>query len=179
MDNFEMTEKLRQRANVSYEEAKAALEANEWDLLDALVYLENRRTAQKPADSSPREHPAQAEGSGYTTRRSVGAGAVAEDSERGFLGRLVGFIRDTVHKGNRTFFEIRFRGDMVVELPLTAMVPILFWAFKPTVIALLIGLFLGAKYRIRGQSEHSGVNRFMEKASRMAEDVRFGGGQKE
>ncbi|NLO13382.1 MAG: ubiquitin, partial [Clostridiales bacterium] len=42
MDHFEMVEKLRQKANVSYEEAKAALEHSEWDLLDALVYLESQ-----------------------------------------------------------------------------------------------------------------------------------------
>ena len=40
MDNLEKVDKLRERANVSYEEAKAALEANGWDLLDAMVYLE-------------------------------------------------------------------------------------------------------------------------------------------
>ena len=36
MESFEKVEKLRQRANVSYEEAKAALEASGWDLLDAM-----------------------------------------------------------------------------------------------------------------------------------------------
>ena len=40
MDHFEMTEKLRERAQVSYEEAKEALELNEWDMLEAIVYLE-------------------------------------------------------------------------------------------------------------------------------------------
>ena len=39
MDHFEMVEKLRAKANVSYEEAKAALEASDWDILDALVLL--------------------------------------------------------------------------------------------------------------------------------------------
>ena len=41
MDHFEMVEKLRTKANVSYEEAKAALEKTDWDVLDALVLLEN------------------------------------------------------------------------------------------------------------------------------------------
>ena len=40
MTNFEMVEMLRQKANVSYEEAKAALEQANWDLLDAMVLLE-------------------------------------------------------------------------------------------------------------------------------------------
>ena len=39
MEHLEKVEKLRERANVSYEDAKEALEASEWDLLDAMVYL--------------------------------------------------------------------------------------------------------------------------------------------
>ena len=42
MDHLEMVEKLREKANVSYEEANAALEACDWDLLDALLMLESQ-----------------------------------------------------------------------------------------------------------------------------------------
>ena len=40
MNEYEKVEKLREKANVSYEEAKAALEKCNWDLLDAIVLLE-------------------------------------------------------------------------------------------------------------------------------------------
>ena len=40
MDHLEMVEKLRAKANVSYEEARDALEACDWDLLDALLMLQ-------------------------------------------------------------------------------------------------------------------------------------------
>ena len=40
MDNFEKVEKLREKANVTYEEAKTALENSNWDMLDAMIYLE-------------------------------------------------------------------------------------------------------------------------------------------
>lgn len=46
MDRFEMTDKLSQKANVSYEEAKAALEASNWDLLDAMILLENKKAGR-------------------------------------------------------------------------------------------------------------------------------------
>ena len=42
MDNFEKVEKIREKTGVSYEEAKAALEANNYDLLDAVIYLEKQ-----------------------------------------------------------------------------------------------------------------------------------------
>ena len=40
MTNFEMVETLREKANVTYEEARDALEAANWDLLDAMLLLE-------------------------------------------------------------------------------------------------------------------------------------------
>ena len=52
MEHFEMVEKLRQKANISYVGAKNALEQNDWDLLDALVYLEGQnRVHQEKANS--------------------------------------------------------------------------------------------------------------------------------
>lgn len=40
MERKEMIEKLMNKAKVSYEEAESALEKNNWDLLDAMIYLE-------------------------------------------------------------------------------------------------------------------------------------------
>ena len=49
MEQLEKVEKLRERANVSYEEAKEALEASDWDLLDAMVYLEKKGKVKSPS----------------------------------------------------------------------------------------------------------------------------------
>ena len=46
MDNFEKVEKLREKAGVSYEEAKTALEQCNYDLLDAMIYLEKQGKVQ-------------------------------------------------------------------------------------------------------------------------------------
>ena len=45
MDQFEKVEKLKERANVTYEEAKQALEASGWDVLEAMIYLEKQGKA--------------------------------------------------------------------------------------------------------------------------------------
>ena len=42
MDNLEKVERLREKADVSYEEAKKALDECDGDLLDAMVYLEKQ-----------------------------------------------------------------------------------------------------------------------------------------
>ena len=52
MTNFEKVEKLVQKANVSYEEAKAALDKADGDLLDAIIILEKEGKTQAPRQSS-------------------------------------------------------------------------------------------------------------------------------
>ena len=41
MENLEKVEKLRKKADISYEEAKEILEECDWDLLDAVIKLES------------------------------------------------------------------------------------------------------------------------------------------
>ena len=52
MDKLEMVERLRERANVSYEEAAKALEEANGDLLDAMVILEKQGKTKAPEQSA-------------------------------------------------------------------------------------------------------------------------------
>ena len=50
MDTFEKVEKLREKANVTFEEAKAALDEANGDLLDAMILLEKQGKAETRAE---------------------------------------------------------------------------------------------------------------------------------
>ncbi len=52
MEQLEKVEKLREKTGVTYDEAKIALEANDWDVLDAIVYLEKQGKIKSPNISS-------------------------------------------------------------------------------------------------------------------------------
>ncbi len=52
MEMIEKVERLRERANVTYEEARAALEMTGGDLLDAIVLLEKQGKLKEPAHST-------------------------------------------------------------------------------------------------------------------------------
>ena len=52
MDNLEKVEKIREKTGVSYEEAKAALEATNYDVLDAIIYLEKNGKVKAPEVTS-------------------------------------------------------------------------------------------------------------------------------
>ena len=56
MDNLEKVEKLREKTGVSYEEAKEALEANNYDVLDAIIYLEKKGKVKAPEVTDTRRN---------------------------------------------------------------------------------------------------------------------------
>ena len=95
MTNFEMVEKLRQTADVSYEEAQDALEKSSWDLLDAVLLLE-------------REGKIPLTGGSYSTRAEKAEPEAEPDGHRGpgelrrFFRWLGKTLRKLIRIGNTT-----------------------------------------------------------------------------
>ena len=158
MDHFEMVEKLRAKANVSYEEAKAALEASDWDMLDALVLLESEGKVKDAPEAKE-----------YTTQEkkeyswNTGSGEVKVTFSSA-LSKLWDWIKKLFQKGNANQFVITRNGDELIAMPITvlALLLICFWPFS--LVILFVGLFLGARYSFRGPDINTNVNDFMNKA---------------
>lgn len=137
MDRFEMTEKLRERAQVSYEEARAALEHNNWDLVDAIVYLENKGQLkdEQPEVREERRHQ-------EPQRKPQPKGNVLETVVKG-AGKAV-------EKGNRNYLEIYRNGERIGKPSLLVMVILTIafpWIFLP---GALIALVMGCTFRLAG-----------------------------
>ncbi|MBR0218896.1 MAG: DUF4342 domain-containing protein [Clostridia bacterium] len=158
MDHFEMVEKLRAKANVSYEEAKAALEKSDWDMLDALVLLESEGKVKDAPEA--KEYTTQ-EKKEYSWNTGNGEVKVTFSSA---LSKLWDWIRKLFQKGNANQFVITRKGDELIAMPITvlALLLICFWPFS--LIILFVGLFLGARYSFRGPDINTNVNAFMNKA---------------
>ena len=158
MDHFEMVEKLRAKANVSYEEAKAALEASDWDMLDALVLLESEGKVKDAPEA--KEYTTQ-EKKEYSWNTGNGEVKVTFSSA---LSKLWDWIRKLFQKGNANQFVITRKGDELIAMPITvlALLLICFWPFS--LVILFVGLFLGARYSFRGPDINTNVNDFMNKA---------------
>ena len=151
MDHYEMVENLRAKANVTYEEAKAALEASEWDMLDALVLLESEG---KVNQSIPE----------FTTKAKEESRRTARSSEvKGSLSRLWAWIRKMFTLGNSNHFVISRKGSELVSMPITvtALLTVLVWPFS--LILLCVGLFLGTRYAFRGPDINTTVNDIVSK----------------
>ena len=163
MTHYEMAEKLADRMGVTLEEANAALEASDWEMLDAALLLEKQHGAEKQAAWSSRNEQAEektAKQESRERRKGVARG----------LGRLV---RDIFNLGNRNRFEVRKGDDLVLEVPVTVLVLLLIFAFWVCIPLLVIGLFVGYHYSFSGaELGRESVNNAMDKAAEVAEKVK-------
>ena len=161
MTNYEMVEKLSEKLGVTLEEAKTALEASDWDMLDAALLLE-------------KEHGGEA--GTYTTRQEKKT-IEEEPAHRGgryALKRLGQVVKHLFDVGNRNRFEVRRKDseEIVLDMPTTAMVLLLIFAFWVCVPLLVIGLFGGFRYSFSGaELGRESINKAMDKAAEAADKV--------
>ena len=172
MEHIEMVEKLREKANISYEEAKAALEQTNWDLLDAMVFLEkegkvhDERTARKASYSTKNEKKENDSYASYDIPRdTVGVGDLFSRFFK-FLGKIIG-------KGNRNYLNVTKNGELMFGIPITIFVIlVLIFAGLPFVL-LIVGLFFGYEYSVSGpELGRDEVNNVMNKASEVADSIK-------
>lgn len=162
MRNFEKVEKLREKANVTYEEAKAALEATEWDLLDAVVLLEQEgKVNRNSAHHSTKEEPAEEE-------------SAPKKEKRVYMRRkIVNILKNLLRIGCENQMIISRKGEQVVALPVIAVIVLLLCTNLLVPILLVVGLFFGFRYSFKGaELGKESINNAMNKAADMAETMK-------
>lgn len=173
MDNLEKVEKLKEKANISYEEAKEILEQCDWDLLDAVIELENKGKIK--IDSSGE----------YSTKGNASSDnpknpqEVAESyqnyeqnknkNEKGFFDTLWEAVKFITKKGCENKFVIKRHKEIVFDIPVLLLIPF-FWLI---IILVIAGLFFGFSYNFSGPDlGKEKVNNVMDKATQMAEELK-------
>lgn len=168
MDELEKVERLREKADVTYEEAKKALEECGWDLLDAMVYLEKKGKVKKPGKSSyttQYEESEKIEEAANKTQNSGGAGEM--------LNRFFDWCRRIIQKGNETIFKVKRNEKCIISIPVTVFVIILIFAFWFVFAVMLVGLFCGCHYSFEGVNKvQLDVNKAMDNAADAAEKIK-------
>lgn len=163
MTNFEMVETLREKANVSYEEAKTALEASNWDLLDAILLLEGEGKVAPETAS-------------YSTRAEELPPEEEPKKHRGFhdgMRWLVHSFGKLLRIGNTNSLEVSRSGRELFSLPVTVFAILLLCSVWTILIAMLASLFFGVRYSFRGPNlGKDSINRVMDRAGDMAENVK-------
>lgn len=172
MATLEMVEKLRQRANVTYDEAKEALGACGDDLLDAMIYLEKQGKVPRPENDG--FYSSKAEGGEHEkAAEKEGKKQPRGESFAQLLGRFLRWLRNLFLKGNANSFVIWRGEESLLSMPVTVLILlalICWWVVLPL---LIVGLFFGCRYRFCGKDvEHSGVNDVIASAENAANSLK-------
>jgi len=174
MSTIEQVEKLKEKANVTYEEAKAALEAASGDMLDAIIYLERQGKVTAPenggsfATSQSKEEDQASQG-----KEEKKSNNQAGETFSSLIGRFFRWCGKIIAKGNVHMFEVRRNGAVMMSIPLTVLILLLVFAFWVVIPLIIVGLFLGCRYFFRGPDlEKTGLNKMMEAAADTAENIK-------
>lgn len=144
MEKLAMIETLRERADITYEEAKEVLEQANDDLLEAIVILEKQGKLRTKNN---------------TGHESIHAGKTIRSA--------FGFI---LH----TSFHVKRRGRELFTMPtwLLAILLPAFWGIAIPV--LLVALFFECRYSFSGPGNIEAANEFFDKAGSFADGVESG-----
>ena len=169
MVTLQQVEELRRYADITFNEAKEALEETNGDILEAIINLEKNGRIEPP------------KGGGYYSTKDSGETGEQKSSEAkagtestqktsssfsNLINRFTTFIGKLFHKGNRNIFEVSKNGQSTMTLPVTVLVILLLFTFWITVPLMIIGLFFGYKYSFSGpELGKEEVNRTMDQVS--------------
>lgn len=174
MDKLEKVEKLREKTGVTYEDARAALEACDYDMLDAIIYLEKLDKIRKPDVDS---YTTGSNESHTTSEFEQAQEDYKKDCSKKTLGDAVDGFADVVkrlfRKSIDTKFEIIRHENTILNIPVLLLVIGLVCAFWVVVPLLVVGLFMDCKYHFIGiNNVNVDINEMCDKAADACTDIK-------
>ena len=150
MITFEQIEKLRKHAQVSYDEAKNALEMSNGDMLDAIILLEKRgkATTQSPYQGYKQTYEPKFgyQNPNWQYQKQIPTGY----SQPSLWTRMVRRVKELFNWSLTNHFIIYRNGHEVAKLPMFVLIVLLLWAYAVIPI-LLVGLLFGFSYSFGGR----------------------------
>jgi len=176
MTELEKAEKLRDKANVTFAEAKEALDNSGGDILDALIYLEDKGKATTPAGGgffSGTDFPGKAEQASSRTdnNRSQDSGSGEDFSD--LMKRFGAFCLKLFNKSLSNYLNAAKGDRHLFSCPVLIVALLLLFFFWITIPLFIISLFCGVRYRFSGEDlGKESVNNVMDNASTVVNDVK-------
>jgi len=173
MDELEKVEKLRERANVSYEDARNALRACNGDMLDAMVYLETLGKVDAPKQAQYSTSYTESE------KQYKDVPSTVREQEKRAQGETFGdkfkrFCADVWQKCQDIHFIADHKDNEVINVPLWGLILILIVAWHAACILFVISLFFDWRYRFESDKDINlkTANDAMNVASNAAGEVK-------
>ena len=168
MDALEKVDRLRERANVSYEEAKEALEQAGGDLLDAMVILERAGRTGTPQQES------------YSTsyeeqKNYIRVSEKVEEQKKSApsIGSTIGkAVRLIIRFVTHTSFQVSRREQLIFAMPSWVFALILLITWKVLIPVMIVALLFGIRYSFEGDGENTETaNEYLSKAGSFADGL--------
>ncbi|MEG1822821.1 MAG: DUF4342 domain-containing protein [Clostridiales bacterium] len=172
MATLEQVEKLREKTNISYEEAKEVLDSVNGDLLEALVKLENQGKVVPPTNGT---YNSQGQGEGQEKQKKQYYTPPDNDGIRfsQVMSKIGKIMAKIFNKGNTNFLEVRRFDKTVIQMPLTVVVVFTILAFWVVIPLMIVGLFFNCRYVFVGKDiEKTPANSAMNKVADTAENFK-------
>lgn len=174
MDNLEKVEKIREKTGVSYEAAKEALEASNYDILDAIVYLEKQGKVKGPAvevvtveetDKKERREKFKKTQDDYEKKCKNGV----KDGLNSFFKWLGSVLKKSVE----TSFVVERKHEQLITMPVLVLIVFLIFMFWLICPLMIVGLFLDCRYKFEGiNAGKVDLNEFCDKCADGAEHIK-------
>ena len=155
MDRFEMADTLKNKAGISYEEARQALEESNWDMVQAMINLENSDKINK-AQGGKKEDA----GMESTTQKA-----------KGILGKAFAWIKELIRHGNQNYIVIKKNGKQTHELSVTAAVVLFILLHGLLVFIAVISLLSGYSFEFVGEKDREKHQQDIKDAVSAADEV--------
>ena len=166
MDEFEKIEKLRTRADVTYEEAKKALNEANGDLLEAMIILEKEGKVVKPEQ--------QVHSTEYTREPGYEMVPVGDGKNCGenFGVKVKEIVKKVIDYLSNNHMKVSHHDEQVIDLPLWTAVMILVLGWWFVLVLIVVSLFFDWNYKFYGKNNLQGANNVMDQAKETAEQVK-------
>ena len=170
MDNLEKVERLREKADVTYDEAKRALEACNWDMLDAMIYLEALGKVKKTSDSGVYSSKVEEEKL-YDVEKTIKE-EERKNQEENFKNKFKKGFDKFIKVCKENHFIVKHEDKKIIDLPLGIALIIFLLGWHVLLIVMLISLFFEVRYELEGKNDLKTVNSAMNKVADTADKLK-------
>ena len=150
---FAMVEQLAGKMSIPLAEAKAALDAADWNTLTATHLLEREAFLRKQALEDAVENCVDSDDKTARNDTAVQKAAARPRKSGRWFSNLRDHLRRLAAYGNRNRFTVSKDGGRLLEMPVTALALLLLFSFGTCALLMAVGLFAGCRYAITAVAE--------------------------
>ncbi|EHK2304587.1 ubiquitin [Clostridium perfringens] len=174
MEKLKLVDKLKNKANISYEEAKDALEKSNWDMLEAMLYLEAHGKVEKPSLSIfyTNESKESYNENGEEVNLKEDTNENNFENKNSFEGVFEAICK-AIDTCNNIFIEIIRNSRVILKIPFTVLIVLLFFAFWIVIPLMIIGLFFNMEFLVSSKKiDVDKINKVFKETSKVVKDVK-------